>query len=246
VANSKTNLTIKRYFNLDEALEFLSKSLSRPFSNADLVDLALIGSLTVCFPLKSSVVPIDSEIGEEYFEASFYFHGYASFRKRDFSIDGELPSRSWMPSTYENLNNSNVCLFSEAQKKFVEPVGFCRFIYSGGRDEQPEPSDVRPISVERAQLRFPSNELEALVAAHTRQNSNEVNIETFFSKDLRALNQAARIFWRLVDRGDKTTHPKTESIEEWLVKEGFSKTLASKGATIIRPEWAESGRPLEK
>lgn len=63
------------------------------------------------------------------------------------------------------------------------------------------------------------------------------------SKKLRALNQASEHFWNNnVDRDDKTTWTDTKVIESWLVKHGYSASLAERGATIIRPDWAPSGR----
>ena len=69
----------------------------------------------------------------------------------------------------------------------------------------------------------------------------------FKSEYLQALNRAALIFWgnEKVAQEDKTTHPKTSAIVDWLVNMGFSRTLAKNGASIIRPEFAESGRPLD-
>jgi|GEM_PF-1987110 len=70
---------------------------------------------------------------------------------------------------------------------------------------------------------------------------------THQSDKLRYPNQASRHFWgKNVDRDDKTTYPKTEIIEKWFREKGFGKVLAEKAATIIRPSWAEPGRPPEK
>lgn len=60
------------------------------------------------------------------------------------------------------------------------------------------------------------------------------------------LNQASTKFWSNADRNDRTTHPDNQRVADWLVKEGFSQTLADKAATIIRPEWAGTGRRPDK
>ncbi len=66
------------------------------------------------------------------------------------------------------------------------------------------------------------------------------------SDKLAKLNQAAGKFWANADRNDRETHPKKADVVEWLVRRGFSETLADSAATIIRPEWAPTGRKPEK
>lgn len=58
---------------------------------------------------------------------------------------------------------------------------------------------------------------------------------------LRALNQAS-LLWRNADRDDKTTWTDTKEVVAFLIENGFSPTLAVRGASIVRPDWAESGR----
>jgi hypothetical protein len=66
------------------------------------------------------------------------------------------------------------------------------------------------------------------------------------SNDLAILNQAATKFWANADPSDDTTHPINSIVSTWLIQRGFSATLADKGATIIRPEWATTGRKTDK
>lgn len=61
------------------------------------------------------------------------------------------------------------------------------------------------------------------------------------SEQLSALNLASNKFWGNADREEKTTWPNTKKVCSWLVKNGYSLTLAEKAASIIRPEWAGSG-----
>ena len=63
---------------------------------------------------------------------------------------------------------------------------------------------------------------------------------------LATLNQAAAKFWGNADRNDRSTHVLNATIEAWLIKKGFSRTLAEKAATIIRPKWAPAGRKPEE
>lgn len=69
---------------------------------------------------------------------------------------------------------------------------------------------------------------------------------SYYSEKLAFLNQAAKKFWANADRNDRDTHPDNATVVIWLEKKGFSQTLASKAATIIRPEWAPTGRKPEE
>lgn len=69
---------------------------------------------------------------------------------------------------------------------------------------------------------------------------------SYYSEKLVFLNQAASIFWANADRNERDTHPTNATVGQWLEQKGFSSTLASKAATIIRPEWAPTGRKPEE
>jgi hypothetical protein len=56
------------------------------------------------------------------------------------------------------------------------------------------------------------------------------------------LNQASSKFWANVPVNEKIDYPSNATVEHWLIDKGFPKTLAEKGATIIRPSWASKGR----
>ena len=66
------------------------------------------------------------------------------------------------------------------------------------------------------------------------------------SDKLAKMNQASTKFWSNADRDDRGTHPDNATVAAWLVKGGLSPTLADKAATIIRPEWAPTGRKPEE
>lgn len=73
-------------------------------------------------------------------------------------------------------------------------------------------------------------------------------MQPHFTKDLELLIQAANYFWKDADQSDKSTLAKKSNPEvaKWLVSRGFSSdSLASKGASIIRPDWAAKGKPVE-
>lgn len=66
------------------------------------------------------------------------------------------------------------------------------------------------------------------------------------SDKLVKMNQASMKFWSNANRTDRGTHPDNATIAKWLENNGFSSTLADKAATIIRPEWAPTGRKPEE
>lgn len=66
----------------------------------------------------------------------------------------------------------------------------------------------------------------------------------FKSDYLQYMNLAASIFWGNKDvvKEDRLTHPKTETIVAWLEERDFSPSLAKKAASLLRPEFAGTGR----
>lgn len=76
----------------------------------------------------------------------------------------------------------------------------------------------------------------------------EPTMQSHFTQDLQLLIQASNYFWKDADPADKESMAKksNSAVAKWLVERGFSsETLASKGASIIRPTWAATGRPAE-
>lgn len=83
-----------------------------------------------------------------------------------------------------------------------------------------------------------------------RAAPNDAEHDVYESRDhvsdkLARTNQAAKKFWGNARRDDRETHPSNAEVASWLSKHGFSQTLADKVATLIRPEWAPSGRKPE-
>jgi hypothetical protein len=87
-----------------------------------------------------------------------------------------------------------------------------------------------------------------LIEEASAPNDRPSGAQAFHSKRLTWLLHASSRFWKSFDRTDKTTIVSNEVVANWLVKQnsGFTPSLAKHAATIIRPEWAERGRPPEK
>jgi len=134
-----------------------------------------------------------------------------------------LPSRHSNSSFLKMVDNG---MLSE------EDYDRCYFViqtsvYSHGKRAMPVDFDIK-ILKNKEKL----TEDTPLNITHNHNKSNK----------LVALNQASQKFWTNADQNDKSTWPDKNDIVFWLRKHGFSDSLADKGATIIRPEWAGSGR----
>lgn len=112
-------------------------------------------------------------------------------------------------------------------------------------------------SLPRKRSYFPAGGLpeDAVIVVRTQElreleeslNAAPVSTSRIHVSDkLAKMNQAAARFWENADRNERGTHPENAKVAAWLVQQGFSQTLADKAATIIRPEWAPSGRKPEE
>jgi|WetSurMetagenome_2_1015567.scaffolds.fasta_scaffold255849_1 hypothetical protein len=93
---------------------------------------------------------------------------------------------------------------------------------------------------------FQGNDFQAESAGEKSAFSRASGDRSYVSDKLATLKQAAYLFWGNANRDERDTHPKNSTVVAWLVDHGFSQTLADKGATIIRPDWAPTGRKPEK
>lgn len=86
---------------------------------------------------------------------------------------------------------------------------------------------------------FPGEQGRALDGPAMRGHENESDL-------LRVLIRASANFWKPADRQEKDTHPANKDVAKWLERNGFTPSLAKHAASIIRPNWAATGRPTEK
>jgi hypothetical protein len=89
-------------------------------------------------------------------------------------------------------------------------------------------------------------EAELIDSATALEVSADSPSRDHVSNKLSKLNQAAIKFWANANRDDRGTHPTNDMVIAWLERENFSRSLAEKGATIIRPEWVPTGRKPEE
>ena len=93
---------------------------------------------------------------------------------------------------------------------------------------------------------FQGNDFQAESASEKSAFSRASGDRSYSSDKLATLNQAAKRFWGNANRDERDTHPINSTVVAWLVDRGYKKTLAEKGATIIRPDWAPTGRKPEE
>lgn len=90
-------------------------------------------------------------------------------------------------------------------------------------------------------------DVEAIKAAHATPAPDTIKNapipdRSHISDWLALLNQAARRWWANAVRHDPATHPSNAAVAAWLIEKGMTKSLAERAASIIRPEWAHTGR----
>ena len=265
---------LKRYYTLNESIEFVRAELKIPFTDRDIIDLAKRDEISLCFYLDCTIGLFDPnrydwESGAH--GLTMDFRGYAKIRAgnlhQNLSLTrGQFPQRIYWLQQQEAFE----CRFEKARgsttadnftRMLTESIKldphshFARAIYRAPTDEDEwiafdGPTVAEPIEISREDYVIPTSELLSLVEAHKQALSAKVEAisraEEFHSDELTALLQASRKFWQHASRGDKTTQPTNAVVAEWLERQGLSLTLAKQGASIVRPEWAEKGRPAEK
>ena len=97
-------------------------------------------------------------------------------------------------------------------------------------------------SKERRARFFDDDTLTSFEASKEVKPTSHSNV----SEQLSYLNQASSKYWENADPSNRGTHPLNSTVAAFLVKRGFSATLADSGATIIRPEWAPTGRKADE
>ncbi len=161
---------------------------------------------------------------------------------------GELYPSSRAPSNNEYNEASEALRRAILAKRLavIEPIDATAGDRLYGHSRFFRPDDV----ITWVAGRFPNfpfdDESQSIASKHMRKaepvETPTTTNRAHISNLLATLNQAAAKFWANADQNDRTTHEPNSTVETWLIDKGFSKTLAGKGATIIRPDWAPTGR----
>lgn len=103
------------------------------------------------------------------------------------------------------------------------------------------PADRLPRSSELVMRTTEIDRLKIALAAAPKTMA-KLNGEKFVSDKLEQMYLAAQAHWKNADFKDRATHPKNKVVVDWLRKRGFSKRQAEGAASLLRPEWAPTGR----
>lgn len=107
--------------------------------------------------------------------------------------------------------------------------------------EEAEKIAIEEIKQERLQKK--AGQSPSIAAKLNAKNEGVSQHGDHVSKHLVAMNRAAYEFWSRSDRDDPATHPDNADVAAWLVENcGMSKSAAKHAASLIRPEWACTGR----
>jgi hypothetical protein len=161
------------------------------------------------------------------------------------AIYGQLRSDA-VRVRHENIQSQedSDCYYTDYNLNTDNPEGVKKITEEDGFNVHVDKSElVEYLLMKKINTRFFSDEtLNKFESSEDLVNKNHHNI----SNQLVLINQASFKFWANADRNDRDTHPKNADIAAWLVEREFSESLAQKAASIIRPEWAPSGRKSEK
>lgn len=229
---------LKRYYKLDEAAEFLSAESKHRLSTRDILEIAARGDIRLCFWFQG-ILSTFEDLGPlrepEFVPPSYTFRGYIQIPESSINPEGEI---SWF---------SAAKITDVVQSLDGEPMPetwTCGRYFMGQYDCEPERGCFHvPFLIEINKALIPTTDLLELT-----QDLKSKPITTgraHVSNKLAKISQAAARFWGNADRDDRGTHEDNATVAAWLVQQGFSQTLADKAATIIRPEWAPTGRKPE-
>lgn len=264
---------LKRWHTVTETASRLSIALGEQVTDADVLRLALDGQLALSVILPSHTPVYRGEIAALVYQGvtecdEGWPNGFPIDEKTAIVFDEEvtflregpwqLPFVGGEETIVMNAfraASGGVCLNDTPLDPIFLANGYDEFFSlqvlsdctesSGTVAEEYQPADVLPeeaffVVMTSAIARFESALSDVSVAPPVEIDRRNV------SNKLAKLNQASAKFWANVDRDDRNTHPTNQTVAAWLESQGFSSTLAGSAASVIRPEWAPTGRKPEE
>ncbi|AEJ03092.1 hypothetical protein Nit79A3_3368 [Nitrosomonas sp. Is79A3] len=232
---------LKRYYSIQEAVEFLTFEIKQNLSAKDIVESAIRGEIRFCIWFDGGLAKF--KYTEEFPFSSlddgpYLFRGYIKIPRSEIEPEREL--------VCFDPNEIHEILFTYDDYQFPEiesPYFYSPYDYNHEKKEY----ERAFYQVNYNDAVIPSEDILALISTNQRKVVAQIiSVNQHKSKMLVILNQAFNKFWTNVDKNDPTTYPKKITVVAWLQKNGFSQSLAEKGATIIRPEWVPAGRRPEE
>lgn len=216
---------LKRYYSIEEAAEFLTLESGQRINRMDVLTLARHGDVRLCTwfdgRIELGVCDNDPINPSADLEDTFSFKGYIQIPK-----DAITPSGGEV--SFHPEDAIEIMFYNGPPIAGITYPWFLNQITSNCDNAVIPTHDLLNLSTKKQD--------DAKLQADNPHKS-------FL---LTKLNLASYIYWANVDKNDPGTHPKNEQVAAWLEDHGFTKTLAEKAATIIRPEWVPKGRKPEE
>ncbi len=232
---------LKRYYNIKDAADFLNSELKQNLSSFDILEIAARGDIHLCTWFDGLITkfhdhPFDSILAED--NSIYKFRGYIK-------IPSEVIKPSGGTFYFESIE---IAEDIQSQEKLELPKIDPHYFW-GTYTCIPETGEIKCLhfEVNSNDALIPTEDILALLSKIQKKGTPHANTANQNkSSMLVILNQASNKFWANADKNDPGTYPKKTVVVAWLEKNGFSQTLAEKGATIIRPEWVPAGRRPEE
>jgi hypothetical protein len=238
-------VNLKEWLTVAETAQHLSATFQEDISEADVLRLALDGHLQLSV---NFVNPVMARETKTPIPGIVLPDGKNDYISGIWNLTMEFDERRDIEKRFWELTGGPLVEFYIP----FDGVIVQRFGLKGDlRYQIQEPFDTSDDSDFRAADRLPSDAVLIVTTDAIRnfeqsknksQSRSEATCDEHESSDLKIVRQAARRFWANADRNDKTTHPTNAQVEAWLVRNELSQRLAKASATIIRPDWAETGR----
>lgn len=232
---------LKRYYSIQDAVDFLNLELKKNLTPLDIVEIAARGEIRLCTWFDGLIIEFKDDllvampvVGSPIYE----FRGYIKIPLEVIKPRGGIVE-------FESIEIIEIV---QSREEF-QLSRICFPYFWGTYTCIPETGEVKrqPLKIDINDAVIPTEDILALLAINQKKKTSEaIPVNQHKSNMLTVLNQASNKFWANVNRNDPGTYPKKLTIVAWLEKNGFSQTLAEKGATIIRPEWAPKGRIPEE
>ncbi|MBV6446556.1 hypothetical protein [Nitrosomonas sp.] len=236
---------LKRYYSIKEAVEFLTLELKQNLSSMDILESAVRGEIRLGIWFDGNLATF--KLNDDFLPDSpwcslggppYSFRGYLKIPRRVITPTGGIVC----------FDPKEIIEVIESWEDHQLPEIEYPYFY-GTYTCIPETGEVKYVQykVNCDDAVIPTEDILALLSKIQKKESPQVNTANQNKSNMLAtLNQASNKFWANVDKNDPGTYPRKVAIVAWLEKNGFSQTLAEKGATIIRPEWAPAGRRPEE
>ena len=167
---------LKRYYSLDEAIQFLGSELKQPFSDRDIVDLVKRGRLDLCF-FRTLTFSVFELVGLNFYEKVkrwpiLFIEAYFRVGSLDVLDSLEIPTTVRHPEVFDELtkpfftDNRQGELIKNATSSHM--TGFMNWMPCQAVEIELGYVEHEPIavSVNRHQYVLPAEQLLQLVASH--------------------------------------------------------------------------------